>query len=132
MSIINKGEKIISIRTQTLKKRIKSFNVGHPGDHQLLIEVYPKRKKNERHVADDIDIVRLTLTEADGKRSRILEMTPDEALELAQSLTTAAWGFLVNYKPYWDTFMKRKRALTKLLTKKYGTIQSENKKSGRA
>jgi hypothetical protein len=91
-----------------LTRRIKNFRIGHPDDEQLLVEVYPKTKKHDR---SDIDIIRLSLKSLDEKESRYFDMTPDEALEIAQALTNAGMFWLMNYKPYWDTFMKRKREL---------------------
>src|SRR3990167_6448138 len=98
-----------------MNRRIKNFKAG---DDQCFVEVYPKSGKHDR---SDIDIFRLTLVAIDektGKKEKQeLEFTPDEAILVAGNIMTATMFWLINYKPYWDTFMKRKRSLTKKIDK---------------
>lgn len=90
-------------------KRIKSFRTG---DDQVYVECYPRTRKHDR---SDIDIFRLTLVAIDEKTGRKenqeFEFTPDEGLLIAQTITNAVMFWMMNYKPYDNTFMKRKRQL---------------------
>jgi len=84
-------------------KRIKNFKVG---DKQCFVEAYPKEKKHGR---SDIDVLRLSITELDTRRIKNIDMTPDEALEIGANLVIASEFWLMNYEPYHDFFMKRKK-----------------------
>lgn len=101
-------------KKQPLQRRIKNFKVGNPQDGQLFVEVYPRSGKHDR---SDIDVIRLKLKSVDGVEHREFDMTPDEALEIGSILNQAGMFWLINYKPYWDTFMKRKRDLDKKFNK---------------
>lgn len=100
-------------KPKELQRRIKNFTCGNLSE-QITVEAYPKKMKHDR---SDIDVLRFTMTNSEGEK-QVIDMTPDEALEIAGYLNTAATFWLMNYKPYWDTFMKRKRELAKKLKKK--------------
>jgi len=94
------------------KRRFKNFKVG---DEQAYVEAYPKTGKHERSKFDILILVVHELDEKTGKRGekKEIDMTPDEALQIAGMLMTAANFWLMNYKPYWDTTMKWKKKMAK-------------------
>ena len=100
-----------NIEIKELTHRIKNFKVGN---EQSYVEVYPKTKKHDR---SDIDIFRLVMNSIDendgATQLKEVDMTPDEAIELSSTLSLALSFWLINYKPYWDTFMKKRRTLDK-------------------
>ena len=100
-----------TIEITPINKRFKNFKCG---SEQVYVEAYPKKGKHDR---SDIDVLRLTVKEADTGDIKEIDMTPDEALEISGHLNTAAMFWIMNYKPYWETFMKRKRELDKKLLK---------------
>ena len=61
------------------------------------------------------------------KEKNELEFTPDEAILVAGNIMTATMFWLINYKPYWDTFMKRKRSLTKKIDKALALLEEDKK-----
>jgi len=76
-----------------MQKRIKHFKVGNPhDDDQLRVEVYPKHKQHDR---SDIDVVCFKLKERDMDALIHIYMTPDEGLEIANALSTAAMFWLI-------------------------------------
>ena len=95
-------------KPKELQRRIKNFTCGNLSE-QITVEAYPKKMK---HDSSDIDVLRFTIINMEGEK-QVIDMTPDEALEIAGYLQTAAMFWIMNYKPYWDTFMKRKRELAK-------------------
>lgn len=103
-----------------LQRRIKNFKVG---DRQLEVEVYPKTKKHDR---SHFDIFRITLRDASGEHDLSFDMTPDEALDIANVLSTASMVWMMNYKPYWDEFMQPKRKLTRNIRRRQ--LHSQKKK----
>ncbi len=108
-----------TMKVKIITRRFKHFKAG---DEQTYVEVYPPKRKHDR---SDIDIFRLVIKAKDEKTGKEelkeLDMTPDEALMIANDLTNATMFWLINYKSYWDTFMKRKRELDKKMRAKSKT-----------
>lgn len=82
------------------KKELKGAVIG--GEQIRVILFSPDRMH-------DFDLIRLKLTTVEGE-TRQVDMTPDEALEIASCLTTAAMFWLMgdnkDYKKYRDEMDK--------------------------
>ena len=80
---------------------------------QIKVKLFPKRKIKARKtetqdkIVDEIDIIELCLTDIDGNESPI-QMTPDEALEIAGLLNQAVCVYLKMFnKEYKENFVKK-------------------------
>lgn len=80
-----------------LKRLVKNFKYG---DGQVYVEAYPRSKKNDR---SHFDVLRLHFHDID-RVHRWIDMTPDEASDIASLLSGAVGFWLLNDRNYHKVF----------------------------
>jgi len=108
------------MKKNKFKRELKIAESGETWkEQQIKVTIHPKKKPKSIPAYDCIHLSMRSIHEDQDGAIRDVYLTPDEALDLAIKLSTAAWGFLnFGYGPYDRDFNKPRKKLDKKRTKR--------------